>query len=138
MLFARASVALQLTAEHEHSSRREQAELQAEIEAADAWNLERHVSVAQMTNARAEHAWQVAVATDALRCPPDDWAVTHLSGVRVVRLPVCIRVVCLVDTACVLRVCSHVCSVCGVVWCVAGGGLVYSMTCAVWCVRYLA
>jgi sulfate-transporting ATPase len=42
----------------------EQAALEARIEAADAWNLERNVDIAM----------------DALRCPPDDADVTTLSG----------------------------------------------------------
>jgi ATP-binding cassette ChvD family protein len=42
----------------------EQADLEARIEAADAWNLERNVDIAM----------------DALRCPPDDADVTTLSG----------------------------------------------------------
>jgi ATP-binding cassette ChvD family protein len=42
----------------------EQEQLEARIEAADAWNLERNVDIAM----------------DALRCPPDDADVTTLSG----------------------------------------------------------
>ncbi|HYD99386.1 MAG TPA: ATP-binding cassette domain-containing protein, partial [Alphaproteobacteria bacterium] len=42
----------------------EQAELQEKIDAADAWEVDR----------------QLEIAMDALRCPPADSAVTHLSG----------------------------------------------------------
>ena len=51
----------------------EQAELQEQIDAADAWDLDRHVEVAM----------------DALRCPPGDWKVTDLSGGEKRRVALC-------------------------------------------------
>lgn len=51
----------------------EQAELQAKIDAADAWDLERTVEIAM----------------DALRCPPGDSAVTNLSGGERRRVALC-------------------------------------------------
>ncbi len=51
----------------------EQAELQAKIDAADAWDLERTVDIAM----------------DALRCPPGDSAVTNLSGGERRRVALC-------------------------------------------------
>ena len=51
----------------------EQGELQTRIEAQDGWNLERTIEVAM----------------DALRCPPGDMAVTHLSGGEKRRVALC-------------------------------------------------
>ena len=51
----------------------EQADLEAKIEAADAWNLERNVDIAM----------------DALRCPPDDADVAVLSGGERRRVALC-------------------------------------------------
>ena len=51
----------------------EQSDLEARIEAADAWNLERNVEIAM----------------DALRCPPDDAAVGTLSGGERRRVALC-------------------------------------------------
>ena len=51
----------------------EQAELQEKIDAADAWDLERHVEIAM----------------DALRCPPADWSVKDLSGGERRRVALC-------------------------------------------------
>ncbi len=51
----------------------EQADLQAKIDAADAWDLERTVEIAM----------------DALRCPPGDSAVTNLSGGERRRVALC-------------------------------------------------
>lgn len=51
----------------------EQGELQTKIEAADGWNLERTIEIAM----------------DALRCPPGDMAVTHLSGGEKRRVALC-------------------------------------------------
>jgi len=51
----------------------EQAALEDRINAADAWNLERNVDIAM----------------DALRCPPDDAAVTDLSGGEKRRVALC-------------------------------------------------
>jgi len=51
----------------------EQSDLEARIEAADAWNLERNVEIAM----------------DALRCPPDDAAVDTLSGGERRRVALC-------------------------------------------------
>ena len=51
----------------------EQGELQGKIEAADGWNLERTIEIAM----------------DALRCPPGDMAVTHLSGGEKRRVALC-------------------------------------------------
>ncbi len=51
----------------------EQGELQTKIEAADGWNLERTLEI----------------ALDALRCPPGDSKVTHLSGGEKRRVALC-------------------------------------------------
>ncbi len=51
----------------------EQAELEDKMAVADAWNLERNVEIAM----------------DALRCPPGDAAVTHLSGGERRRVALC-------------------------------------------------
>jgi len=51
----------------------EQAELEDKMAAADAWNLERNVEIAM----------------DALRCPPSDAEVTHLSGGERRRVALC-------------------------------------------------
>ncbi|RED54043.1 energy-dependent translational throttle protein EttA [Aestuariispira insulae] len=51
----------------------EQSELQEKIDAADAWDLERHVEIAM----------------DALRCPPADWPVKDLSGGERRRVALC-------------------------------------------------
>ncbi len=51
----------------------EQAELQEKIDAADAWDIDRHVEIAM----------------DALRCPPGDWAVDKLSGGEKRRVALC-------------------------------------------------
>jgi sulfate-transporting ATPase len=51
----------------------EQGELQTKIEAQDGWNIERTIEVAM----------------DALRCPPGDMAVTHLSGGEKRRVALC-------------------------------------------------
>ena len=51
----------------------EQAELQEKIDAADAWDLERKASIAM----------------DALRLPPSDWGVEHLSGGEKRRVALC-------------------------------------------------
>ena len=51
----------------------EQGELQTKIEAQDGWNIERTIEVAM----------------DALRCPPADMAVTHLSGGEKRRVALC-------------------------------------------------
>ena len=51
----------------------EQGELQEKIDAADAWDLERKASIAM----------------DALRLPPSDWDVTHLSGGEKRRVALC-------------------------------------------------
>lgn len=51
----------------------EQGELQTRIEAADGWNLERTLEI----------------ALDALRCPPGDAKVTHLSGGEKRRVALC-------------------------------------------------
>ncbi len=51
----------------------EQAELQEKIDAADAWDLDRTIDIAM----------------DALRCPPGDSAVTHLSGGERRRVALC-------------------------------------------------
>ncbi len=51
----------------------EQGALQEQIDAADAWDLERHVEIAM----------------DALRCPPGDWAVDKLSGGEKRRVALC-------------------------------------------------
>ena len=51
----------------------EQAELQEKIDAADAWDLDRHVEIAM----------------DALRCPPGDAEVTKLSGGERRRVALC-------------------------------------------------
>ncbi|MBO6782337.1 MAG: energy-dependent translational throttle protein EttA [Alphaproteobacteria bacterium] len=51
----------------------EQAELQAEIDAADAWNLDR----------------QIEIAMDALRCPPGEADVSKLSGGERRRVALC-------------------------------------------------
>jgi len=51
----------------------EQGELQTKIEAQDGWNLERTIDIAM----------------DALRCPPGDMAVTHLSGGEKRRVALC-------------------------------------------------
>ena len=47
--------------------------LQEKIDAADAWDLDRHVEIAM----------------DALRCPPGDWAVDNLSGGEKRRVALC-------------------------------------------------
>jgi len=51
----------------------EQAELQEKIDAAEGWELDR----------------QIEIALDALRCPPGDSAVTHLSGGERRRVALC-------------------------------------------------
>ena len=51
----------------------QQGALQAQIDAADAWELDRHVEIAM----------------DALRCPPPDAAVTNLSGGERRRVALC-------------------------------------------------
>ncbi len=51
----------------------EQAELQEKIDAADGWEIDR----------------KVEIALDALRCPPPDAAVTHLSGGEKRRVALC-------------------------------------------------
>jgi ATP-binding cassette ChvD family protein len=51
----------------------EQAELEARIAAVDAWNLDRNIEIAM----------------DALRCPPPDAAVAHLSGGERRRVALC-------------------------------------------------
>ena len=51
----------------------EQAELQEKIDAADAWDIDRHVEIAM----------------DALRCPPGDWPVDKLSGGEKRRVALC-------------------------------------------------
>ncbi|MBM3523912.1 MAG: energy-dependent translational throttle protein EttA [Alphaproteobacteria bacterium] len=51
----------------------EQAELQEKIDAAEGWELDR----------------QIEIALDALRCPPGDSAVTHLSGGEKRRVALC-------------------------------------------------
>ncbi len=51
----------------------EQGELQSQIDAADAWELDRHVEIAM----------------DALRCPPSDAAVDNLSGGERRRVALC-------------------------------------------------
>lgn len=51
----------------------QQAALQDEIEAKDAWELDRHIDIAM----------------DALRCPPGDWPVDNLSGGEKRRVALC-------------------------------------------------
>jgi len=63
----------EMTAEEMDALIQEQADLQSEIDAADAWNLDR----------------QIEIAMDALRCPPGEADVSKLSGGERRRVALC-------------------------------------------------